>query len=538
MRAVPGIGEVLAASLAALLAGCLATPGVPGDDDAADDDAGPDDDSGSDDDSGPDDDAVDPDSDGDGHPASVDCDDGDPGVHPGAEDSCGDGIDQDCDGDPWDCRLAGDVPVSAAHATFVGNFSWGNAGWSVAGAGDTDGDGSDDVVVAVPSDETGGTWAGAVYLLRGPLDPGTSDLESGADAVLVGEGGTFGEGLASGDFNEDGISDVIVGAPWKDRVYVFFGPIAGRVDAVDADVILTGESSGDQAGYAVASAGDVDRDGSPDLLVGAQEAAGGRGRAYLLRGPLGTGTRSLSTADAVLTGERTGDRAGWSVAGAGDTDGDGYGDLLIGAPWQNDAGSYAGAAYLVRGPVSGSVGLGAATTRIYSPESNWELGTGVVGPGDVDGDGLDDILIGTDAEAAYVFLGPLPAGQVVLAEASSVLVPPGGGENLGGWNAAAGDVDGDGLADILLGAPSRDEPYVDGGGAYLVYGPPLEGTVLLDRDCAVFLAAAAGDATGRGLAGAGDVDRDGFGDLVIGSYAADDGISDGGVARVYLGSGP
>ena len=124
--------------------------------------------------------------------------------------------------------------------------------------------------------------------------------------------------------------------------------ISGVTDLAGAAALLVGEAADDAAGSSVAGAGDVDGDGLADVLVGARDNdAGGTsaGAAYLLYGPL-SGQVGLASADARLLGEGSLARAGAAVAGAGDVDGDGAPDLLVGAPGQGDA---AGAAYLVFG---------------------------------------------------------------------------------------------------------------------------------------------------------------------------------------------
>jgi hypothetical protein len=424
------------------------------------------------------------------------------------------------------------IDLSMADAKLVGEESGDYAGWSVSGAGDVDGDGRDDVLVGAPWNDEGGDSAGAAYLLRGPIR-GTLDL-SRADTKLVGEAAHHAAGLSvsgAGDVDGDGLDDLLVGAPDQPTAggaYVVLAPMAGTLDLSMADVTLLGDETKDQfAGAAVSGAGDVDDDGRDDLLVctntyneghiylvlapvagtldlssvaaatfvgeedgdllftgtragdvnadghddvllggyGNDEGGNDAGAAYLVLGPV-TGTLDMSLADAKLVGEGSniwGDLAGAGVAGAGDVDGDGHDDVLVGAPWNDEA---HGAAYLVLGPVSGTLDLSLADAKLLGDVG--EAGHDVSGAGDVDADGHDDLLIGG---ATRLVLGPV-SGTFDLSLADLKLESEEPDDDLFDV-AAAGDVDADGRADILVGATGNDEGGSAAGAAYLVYGGGL-----------------------------------------------------------------
>jgi hypothetical protein len=288
---------------------------------------------------------------------------------------------------------------------------------------------------------------GRAFLFLGPVSGDLSVADADASFTGVTFSEELGDAVASGDLNDDGVSDLILGAPRPPlngedpgSVYVFFGPVAGSFLASEADVILTGEHDNDEFGTAV-GAGDVDGDGAEDLIVGAHQLFRDEaGRAYLFYGPL-SGAISADNADAILVGEEStpeeGDLFGQSVASAGDTNGDGLDDVLVGAPSNAVGGLRAGRAYLFHGPLFGAV-QAAEADRIITGSDEDQLGTSVASAGDADGDGLADLLTGApqlfggnDFGFAALFHGEgkPPAGlEIVLTPVDPpIVIPPEGG---------------------------------------------------------------------------------------------------------------
>ena len=487
----------------------------------------------------------------------TDCDADDGSTYPGAAEVCGDGSINDCDGSRADafetCGLYGDVDLADAEAILIGEDSTDYAGWSVSSAGDVDGDGLDDILVGAYNDEEGGSSAGAAYLVLGGVS-GEEDLAN-AHAAFIGEdtddyAGTSVAG--GGDINGDGYDDLLIGAYGDDdgnsqagAVYVVFGAVSGELDLSQADIKLIGEDAGDFSGQAVASAGDVNGDGLDDILVGAygdEDGASSAGSAYLIFGGISSDT-SLSSADVQLIGESRDDYAGWSVSGAGDVDGDGLDDVLVGAYGDDDNGSEAGAVYVVLGGVSDDLDLSAADQKLIGADGSDNAGWSVSSAGDFNGDGLDDILVGAARDdvggsysgTAYVVLGGV-TGDVDLANAYVELI----GESVAdyaGWSVSGiGDVNGDALSDVLVGAYGDDESASNAGAAYLILGG-MSGSLDLSQSDIKLLGTSASDNAGRAVAGAGDVDGDGFADLLVGANGVDDGGSSAGAVYLLLGGG-
>jgi hypothetical protein len=331
------------------------------------------------------------------------------------------------------------------------------AGMSVSGAGDINGDGFADIIIGAPGSHLGGAGAGSAYVVFGKAGGfGTitlSDLAAPTGFVIVGDaaGDRAGSSVSSaGDVNGDGYDDLIIGAPFNDvggadagAAYVIFGK-AGGFGTIDlsnlgsAGFVIQGDAAGDDAGWSVAGAGDVNHDGYADVIVGAIANDAGRtdaGRAYVIFGKAGGfGTVDLTnlspTQGFIIQGASGADFAGWSVSGAGDTNRDGFDDLVVGAPYNANGGNAAGAGYLVLGAGIFTSPLGRAA--------------------DFNGDGRDDVLWRSDSGRVTDWLGQANGGFVTNfanADANAGL----------NWHVAAiEDFNGDGRGDLLWRSASGD----------------------------------------------------------------------------------
>ncbi|MCK6531020.1 FG-GAP-like repeat-containing protein [Myxococcota bacterium] len=412
------------------------------------------------------------------------------------------------------------ITLGDAAASLTGVWPGDAAGASLAVGADLTGAGAACLVIGGwTAGGAGGEAVGRIWIAPAPLPPGAIDVSALTAIEGTGAHDFAGYSLAViGDATGDGLADLLVGAPnagpeevGTGAAYLVPGPILAPASLADVGLALWGEGAGDSAGHAVAGAGDVDGDGLDDLLIGAPSADGGAtdaGAAYLVPGPVAA-SGTLADAAAVLLGPTEGARAGYAVAGVGDVDGDGFRDLVVGAP---GASEYDGAAFLLLGPVSGTISLAAADGRIGGePGAATTFGRVVAAAGDADGDGRADVWVG-DSGSLYLFLGPA-TGDLTPASAQAKLT----GAGRPAVAATVPDLDGDGLPELFAGTSDYPEGALDPeGAAWLLYGP-FSGVRELDEVGVGFLGPGTGAGMGAALAASSDLDGDGVPDLVIGA---------------------
>jgi hypothetical protein len=477
--------------------------------------------------------------------------------------------DADAMGDACDTELR--IAHSDAHLHGTSTIDSPRAyNWRVVGGADITGDGVPDPIISGHfyfSFSGNSNFLSSVYVFDGASQPtGALELNAAWTSFFVGGGSTStGRALAHpGDVNGDGVADLLIGNPTADNkgaAYLIYGGGSGgtgKALPTDADVEINGQSTGAQAGMAVALAGDLNDDGIDDLVVGEPGHNAGAGRIHIIFGaPSLPGTLQLpGDADVTLVGAAS-DAAGVALSSGGDLDADGIDDLLVGAPAES-SNTATGGVYLVRGSAS----LGAQSGQLADvgvrlrPSSGQpeQFGASVAHVGDVDADGIGDFVVG--APQALDASGQATVGAVYVVFGSSAL--PGAGatqdvdplgiriegtqpqSRLGISVAAAGDVDADGIADVLLGADKHQVGQEQVGAAFVVHGhrdaKQLIGSAFpVDLAGVAFVGGGPGDRLGYSVSTAGDLDGDGQSELLLSAPGFDTDARDAGAVFLFYG---
>ncbi len=446
--------------------------------------------------------------------------------------------------------------------TLQSNQTFGGLGESVAGAGDVNGDGYDDVVVGADTYDAGQSDEGAAFVfLGGPSGVANASPATAAAFLQSNQAGArLGISVSgAGDVNGDGFADVVVGADGYDSgqtdegaAFVFLGGPSGvqSGNPTTAATTIQSNQTGAGLGVSVSGAGDVNHDGYDECVVGASLYDSGQideGVAFVFLGsPEGIENGNPATAVSTIQPDLPGVHLGISVAGAGDTNGDGFADVVVGADGYDSGQTDEGAAFVLLGGPSGvASGNPVVTgTTLQSNQTSAGFGVSVSGAGDVNADGYDDVVVGaylydsgqTDEGAAFVFLGG-PGGleNGTAATAATTLQSDQASALFGFDVASAGDVDGDGFADVVAGAPFYEIGATTSGAAFVFLGGSAGIADGGSRSAAATLAGPqAGSTLGTSVAGAGDVNGDGFDDVVVGVEGYDAGQTNEGAAFVYL----
>ncbi|HIE39533.1 MAG TPA: hypothetical protein EYP77_10800 [Anaerolineae bacterium] len=445
--------------------------------------------------------------------------------------------------------LVVDLAERPPYGTLLGVEDGGRAGTAVA-VGDLDGDGLADLVVGAPGESPTGvlTQAGRVYVFfgRGALS-GTVSLAT-ADLVIEGDRPWAGAGraLTVGDLNDDLVDDLVIGAPFArittevGMVYVVYGggAFSPSLSLSQADVVISGTEPGAWAGSALA-VGDLSGDGVDDLAIGAPGADSGAlgyaGRVYVLHGGALPGALSLAAADAVIEGRSEYAFCGNSLAIA-DLSGDhSYMDLAVGASFKAPLASpQRGEAYVFFGGpgLAGTLSADDADVRVNGDWLGDGLGRALVA-GDVSGDGIADLAIGASGDesgglertsSTYLFYGGSGlAGVYQASDDADVVLRSGVPGEQSGYALTMGNLDGDDLADLVIGAWLADvEGRIGGGRSYVLYGSRLTTTQSIYDDADVIVEAPVERGRMGSALACGPLFGAGYDDLIVGAPTTGD----------------
>ena len=488
------------------------------------------------------------------------------------------------------------VELSTLNGTngFQINGTNGLSGYAVSGIGDVNGDGLSDVIIGAYAADSGGiNNMGESYVVYGLTNGFSSQINvfelngnNGFKIVGIDDGDYSGYSVSgAGDVNGDKVDDIIIGAPQADpsgrsqagEAYVIYGCTNGFPAAFELSSLngtngfqLNGITALGLCASSVSGAGDVNNDGVDDIIIGAHNVSSAAGESYVVYGradnfPTIFELSSLNGSNGFrISGTENLAYSGCSVSGAGDVNNDGIDDLIVGAYQASPVGrDYAGKSYVVYGQINSfswrillSDLNGTNGFQLNGIDPSDRCGLSVSGAGDLNNDGIDDALIGAPGLGLSHGESYVVYGRSIGFPASFELSSLDGtnGFQINGYGFAAysgfsvsdaGDANGDGIDDIIIGAfnvrPCNN--MMSAGESYLVYGrtnafPAAFELSSLDGSNGVqFNGIDESDNSGWSVSGAGDMNNDGMNDIIIGApYADPYGVGAAGESYIVYGS--
>ncbi|WP_041735184.1 FG-GAP-like repeat-containing protein [Dyadobacter fermentans] len=416
-------------------------------------------------------------------------------------------------------------------------------GWSVASAGDVNGDGFGDVIISANNYDGGQAYEGAAFVFHG-----SSQGLSGVPSYTF-EGNqqyaSLGSVASAGDVNGDGFDDVIIGIPLYDnaaentgKVCILYGSGSGLGigggNLPQTTILGTQEDA--RFGSAVSSAGDVNKDGYADIIIGETEydissPYTDEGRVHIYYGS--SNGVNLNANPTIINGSIVGVYLGSSVAGGSDVNGDGFGDILVANPYYTNGQNFDGAVFIYNGS---QAGINPANPTILHNNFKGEDLIGVANAGDLNGDGYTDVVVGSpkysngqlQEGALFIFYGSANGINTV-----PVILEKNVTNGYLGKVSAAGDVNGDGYSDLVVGSTGFSNNEVNEGAVYLFFGSPAG---LTAANCLTIESNQNSAFLGNSVAGAGDINGDGYSDIIASAHQYDNNQQNEGRAFVYYGN--